>query len=300
MGTLFRLISLSLLILATFQLNACKKNGEQAVPQKMPVSATGAYEKYFGPPPTTDKGTCFAFVIYFPSAKDPGKVVPFPFFTFDGGTIKKVAVERFLSGMDVPAYRGEILLPFQPGIHLLGLEEAKGSVIVNFSRELLALRTDTACYGAVLDALALTLTQFKGVKDVRIAVEGKGGVISFAHGCLIRQPLTADSSAVLDPSPPRLLDIVAARDRTTKMIEDVNINFDRPVEIRELTITDKNGSPFAGEMYQSVFDMAAVLKPKDPSAFKAGMTVEIRWKAVDKLGRAAEGRTDLPLEIREH
>ena len=53
------------------------------------VSATGAYEKYFGPAPTVDKGTAYAFVIYFPSSKEPGKVVPFQFFTFDEQGIKK-------------------------------------------------------------------------------------------------------------------------------------------------------------------------------------------------------------------
>ena len=61
--------------------------------------ATAAYEKYFGAAPSVDKGTAYAFVIYFPSSKEPGKVVPFPFFTFDEGSIKKVAVERLLGGL---------------------------------------------------------------------------------------------------------------------------------------------------------------------------------------------------------
>lgn len=46
--------------------------------------------------------------------------------------------------------------------------------------------------------------------------------------------------------------------------------------------------------------MAAVLKPKDPSAFKAGMPVKARWKVTDKLGRTANGDEELALEVKEH
>ena len=132
------------LLLILFSAVGCSRK-ESPPPQETRVSATKAYEKYFGPAPTTDKGTCFAFVIYFPSAKSPGKVVPFPFFTFDEGSIKKVAVERLLSGMDLPAYRGEFLLPFHAGTRLLGLTEDKGTVTLNFSKEFLNLKDEKAC-----------------------------------------------------------------------------------------------------------------------------------------------------------
>lgn len=46
--------------------------------------------------------------------------------------------------------------------------------------------------------------------------------------------------------------------------------------------------------------MAAVLKPKDPSIFKAGMPVKVRWQVVDKKGRAADGDNELMLEVKEH
>jgi germination protein M len=300
MSTLPRMILLSALLLLILPTASCKKKEEHSAGKQVRVSTTKAYEKYFGPAPTTDKGTCFAFVIYFPSAKSPGKVVPFPFFTFDEGSIEKVAVDRLLGGMDIGSYKGEFLQPFPAGTHLLGISDEKGVVKVNFSGELKNIGADSACDRGSLDALALTLAQFQGVTEVRIQVDGKGGVIHFSDGCLIRQPLAIDESVVLEPGPPRVLEVAALKDKGAKFIEDVHVYFDRPVDIKNVDITDKNGSPFAGEIYHSVFDMAAVIKPKDPSAFTAGMPIEVRWKVVDKVGRASEGEKTLPLEVKEH
>ena len=70
---------------------ACTRSQEPPASKQVRVSATKAFEKYFGPAPSTDKGACYAFVIYFPSAKEPGKVVPLPFFSFDESSLKKVA-----------------------------------------------------------------------------------------------------------------------------------------------------------------------------------------------------------------
>ncbi len=300
MGRLSKIILASALVFGLVAPVACQKK-EQAVPPKNTrISATGAYEKYFGPAPTTDKGTCFAFVVYFPSAKEPGKVVPFPFFTFDEGSLRKVAVERLLGGMDLPAYRGEIFQPFKPGTRILGLTDEKGTVTVNFSKELKNLRADTVCDKGVLDAVALTLSQFSGVTEVRLAVEGKDGIIAFSNGCLVRQPLAMDQGAVLDPGPPRLLDVVALKEKGAKEIEAVHAYFDRPVDIRDVSLADKDGHPFSGAMYSSVFDMAAVLKPKDPSVFKAGKLVKVRWKVADRMGRTAEGDGEFRLEVKEH
>ena len=120
-----RRIFLSLVVLALCFLPACANKQEASPAKPVRVSATKMYEKYFGPAPTTDKGTCYAFVIYFPSAREPGKVVPFPFFTFDEGSMEKVAVERLLSGMEVPAYASEITHPFVSTARLRALERRR-------------------------------------------------------------------------------------------------------------------------------------------------------------------------------
>lgn len=262
---------------------------KKAIPVEMQgkVSATSAYEKYFGPAPSVDKGSAYAFVIYFPSRTSPGKVVPFPFFTFDEGSIKKVAIERLLVGMDIGSYQGEFI-PFPSGMRLIALNEQQGTVTLNFSKEL-----DSAAEAAVVPALALTLRQFKGVKSVRLQVEGKE---SRSSGLVN----TVDDNSVQQPSPPRLLSVTAMRDKGAKNIEDLNAFFDRPVEIKELKLLSKEGQPFAGDLFHSVFDMAAVLKPKDPAQFTERMPVKVRWKVVDKLGRQAEGDSIWQLEVKEH
>lgn len=262
---------------------------KKEIPDEKPgkVTATPAYEKYFGAAPPVDKGTAYAFVIYFPSSKTPGKVVPFPFFTFDEGSIKKVAVERLLGSMDIGSYQGEFI-PFPSGIRLITINDDQGLVTVNFSREL-----DKTADSATASALALTLRQFKGVKDIRVQVEGTESPLN----ALVKK---SDDSAVQPPSPPRLLSVTAMRDKGKKDIEDVNAFFDRPVEVKELKLLSGDGQPFAGDMYHSVFDMAAVLKPKDPSQFKEFMQVKVRWKVVDKLGGQAEGDSVWILEVKEH
>jgi len=262
---------------------------KKEIPVEKPgkVTATNAYEKYFGAAPWCGKGAVYAFAIYFPSSKEPGKVVPFPFFTFDEGSIKKVAVERLLGGMDTGSYQGEFI-SFPSGIRLIAINDDHGTLTVNFSKEL-----DKSAEAATVRALTLTLRQFKGVKDIRLQVEGKESPLS----ALVKN---VDDSAVLQPSPPRLLSVTAMRDKGAKDIEDVNAFFDRPVDVKELKLLSKDGQPFAGELFHSVLDMAAVLKPKEPSQFKELMPIKVRWKVIDKMGRRAEGDSIWLLEIKEH
>jgi germination protein M len=270
----------------------CNKNevaSQTAQPGK--VIATPTYERYFGQAPSVDKGTAYAFVIYFPSSKEPGKVVPFPFFTFDEGSLKKVAIERLMGGMDTGSYQGEFI-PFPTGSHLIALTDDKGSVTVSVSKELFAA-TNKSANTATAQALALTLRQFKEVKDVRFQVEGADSSWSTLGN-------NVDDSAVQQPSPPRLLSVTAMRDKVAKDIEDVNVFFDRPVEVKELKLLSKDGQPFAGELFHSVFDMAAVLKPKDPSQFTERIPIRVRWKVVDKRGRSAEGDNIWLLEVKVH
>lgn len=272
------LLTLPLLI---FGCESKKEQASQSEPGK--VVTTAAYEKHFGAAPPLDKNTAYAFVIYFPSAKEPGKVVPFPFFSFDRESLKKVATDRLLVGMDVGSYKGAFQ-PVPPGTRLISINDEQGKVTATFSKELEAAKP------AVMTAIALTLKQFEGVKDVRLHIEGKETPL----------PVSASESAVLDLSAPRLLTVIAMRDKGEKDVEEVSGFFDRPVDVKELTILSEKGEPFPGEIYHSAFDMSAVLKPKDPAVFKEGVPVRVRWKVVDKLGREGEGDSVWPLVVKEH
>ncbi|MSN27393.1 MAG: sporulation protein [Geobacter sp.] len=281
---LFIIVTIALIAFLVYAVTYQRKT----IPVDKPgtVSATKAYEQLFGVAPSVDKGTAYAFVIYFPSAKTSGKVVPFPFFTFDEGSIQKVAVERLLAGMDTGSYQGEFV-PFPSGIRLLNIND-QGSVVVDFNKELGESSDKSVVY-----ALALTLRQFKGVKDIRIQVDGKDS----PSNALLKE---LDGNVVLPLSSPRILALTAMRDKGVKDVEEVNLFFDRPVVVKEMKLFSKEGHQFEGEMYHSVFDMAAVFKPKTPGLFKERMPVRAQWKVIDKLGRSAEGDSIMLLEVKEH
>ena len=175
MSKKYALFFLLLVSIVLFTLISCKKQESPPPAKQARVSATKAYEKYFGPAPTTDKGTCYAFVIYFPSAKEPGKVVPFPFFTFDDGSMKKVAVERLLGGMEVAAYKDELLQPFAPGARLLELARADGLWRVDLSKDFLIPGKSR---DGMLNALIMNLTQLPNNK---IVADSSTGVYSITY-----------------------------------------------------------------------------------------------------------------------
>ena len=286
MKVIHALIVLALMLTV---ITGCAKK-QESVPAAQPakIIATAAYEKSFGPAPTADKGTAYAFVIYFSSAKEPSKLVPFPFFTFDEASLKKVAIERLLIGMDIGSYKGEFLnMPL--GTRIVSLNEEKGDVTLTLSKEFSKGGKD----GSVVffaGAIATTLSQFKGVSAVHILIEGNKSQLNSK----------VDESTIMTPGSPRLLSVTAMRDKGAKNIEEVNAFFDRPVDVKELKLLSNEGQQFSGELFHSVFDMAAVLKPKDASQFKEGMPIQVRWKVVDKLGRLSEGNSIWPLEVKTH
>lgn len=248
------------------------------------VIATPAYEKYFGAAPLVDKGIAYAFVIYFPSSKTQGQVVPFPFFTFDEGSIKKVAVERLLGSMDSGSYQGEFLSP-PAGSRIVSIDETQGTVVLTLSKEFAQPNSSQ-----FVNALAQTLRQFKGISAVSVKIEGN------------EKPLASkgDDSNIIQPGPPRLLSVTAMKDKGSKEVEEVNAFFDRPVDVKELKLLAKDGKAFEGDLFHSAFDMSGVLKPKDRAQFTEHMPIKVRWKVVDKLGREAEGDNVWLLEVKQH
>jgi germination protein M len=261
---------------------------KKEIPVEKPgkVTATHAYEEAFGPAPGVPKGDAFAFVLYFPLVEPRGKLLPLPFFTFDRQTMRKVALERLLSGNSVGPYKGRFELPI-PGLRLLSLEENGGTVTATFSKELPAAGEKTPGAGFAV-AAAMTLHQFEGAQKVVIKSEDGR---AYTPGNDVR--------SVIDLPPPQLLNVVAMKEKGEKDVHEVDVFFDRPVNFQSINIGDENGL-FKGEVYESAFDMAAVLKPKDPSLFQQGKRVTVNWKVIDKKGRISEGTQELEIEVKEH
>jgi hypothetical protein len=281
----------SILCLAAF--TGCSRKDAPPAAKSARISATKAFESYFGPAPTTDKGTCYAFAIYFPSAREAGKVVPFPFFSFDEGSLKKVALQRLMGGMDEKSYAGDFPQLFPKGSRLLSLTEQNGVATVNFSPELGSLPADSDNGRALFNAVNLTVLQFAGVKSVRIQCDGR-------ELFPLQQPAPVEASVVLQPSAPRLLKVVAMRDSATAPVEEVDALFDRPVDIKSCRFVLADGTPLAGDVFHAMFDMAAVLKPKEPGKLAPGTKLTVRWEVADKKGRSASGEDSFPLEVQVH
>ncbi|HBA86656.1 MAG TPA: sporulation protein [Geobacter sp.] len=286
-----RFIRLLVAVIAVAALAACNSSKEPSVKEKGAVTATTDFVRHFGPAPSVEKGTAFAFVIYFPSAKEPGRVIPFPFFSFDQASLQKVALLKLIGGLgDMKSYQGEVSQPFPQGVRVLDVVQSKGVVTVNFSKELGNAKTGPLSRQDVVNALQLTLKQFKGVSRVAFQVEGKD----------VAPGKRADESAVVQLSAPRLLSVTAMKDKGAASVEEVDVFFDRPVQIRELKITGTDGKPYLGDIYQSVFDMAAVVKVKDQGQFQPGKPVNVRWSVTDNLGRNGSGQREVMLELKEH
>ena len=271
----------------------CSRKEAPAPAKAARISATPAFESYFGPAPSTDKGTCYGFVIYFPRAKEPGKVTPFPFFSFDEASLKKVALERMVAGMDERSYAGEFLQLFPKGSRLLSLNERAGVVSADFSKELRPAADHSIRGRALYDAIALTLAQFSGVTRVQLKCKG---VDLFPA----EQALPDAASIVVQPSAPRLLNLIAMKQGPSAPVQEVDALFDRPVNIQEFQFLENDGTLLAGDVFNSMFDMAAVLKPKDPGKLGQGTKVRARYKVVDKMGRGAAGESSFVLEVKLH
>ena len=289
-----RIISAILVMLALLSASiGCTRKESPAPGKTARVSATQAFTTYFGPAPTTDKGLCYAFVIYFPRAKEVGKITPFPFFSFDEASLKKITLERMLGGMDEKSYAGEYLQLFPKGSRLLSVSEREGTVSANFSKELGEIASDLARSRALFNAITLTLLQFNGVSGVRI--QGEGRELFAATGQL------PDAAAVVaQPSAPRLLSLIAMKQGPSSPVLEVDALFDRPVDIKEFQFLENDGTLLAGEVFHSMFDMAAVLKPKDPGKLVQGTKVRARYRVVDRMGRSAAGESSFALEVKQH
>jgi germination protein M len=287
-----RIAILLLLLIPLASSTACTRKQAPPPAKEARISATTAFVTYFGPAPTTNKGTCYAFVIYFPSASVPGKVVPFPYFTFDEGSMKKVALERLIGGMDEKRYAGQFQQLFPPGTRLVSLNQQGNEVVAEFSKEIMPVAADATKGDALFNCIALTLKQFNGVQGTRIQSEGKDLYPGKA--------VPAESAVVMQPSAPRLLKVIAAKESTAAPIAEVDALFDRPVQIKRCTFTTADGVPLAGEVFHSMFDMAAILKPKEPAKLAPGSEIKVTWDVADKVGRTASGADVFALEAKVH
>ena len=241
------------------------------------VTATIAYQKIFGPPPTVEKGTCYAMVGYLPLTADPARMRPFPLFAFRRSGQLDLLVDKLLKFDRRIAGRLGVTVPFPAGTRLQEIKH-RGSEL----RIYLQVPPDSpGDPPGMARSLANSAAQFAPKSRLQLYLNGKAVQIP--------------ASTVADPGPPLLL---AARLGTTEdktAQPELAFLFDRPVQIGHMALHNASGE-IPGERFLGVFDMAVVVHPPAPSSVKLGDLVTVQWSATDRLGRSGVGSRELSVE----
>ncbi len=251
------------------------------------VSATPAYRAAFGAPPASQGVDCRAAVVYLPGLGASGsgdRLAPIPLFSVTPGKIVEEAARVLVAGH--PEQVRLLPLPrlFPEGTALKGVTVEKGVAVVR-----IALGTAGQPHPLAGQALAHTLTQFEGIAGVRLRIGDDPAT-----------PVVRPDPAVVEPpAAPRLLDVLTAVQEGEPPAE-IDVLFDRPIEVIETRLERPDGTPIPGKLYTSMFDMAAVLRPENPGVIREGMELRVTWAVRDRKGRESRGSRTIPLRWYRH
>lgn len=286
-----RIISaLALLLTLLFAATGCERKNP-AAPAGV-VKANPAYVEYFGQPPTPEKGSCFARVGFYPLRGEPGKVRAVPYFLFEEKNELQQILNRMVGEESVFPPSGPLFNPFPPGTKIASRVQPDGVVELNLSAGGGALREEAL--PAVAAALTETATQFPDVKRVRILLDGAPLAGMPADG------FRHDPARIAPLGPPELLMVVGSWEEGASDPEEILADFDRPVTVNAFRLQDASGQDLKGEYFTSAFDMAVVLHPGNPGAFREGMTLRAQWDVTDRLGRQGKGSGEFVLKRHVH
>ena len=108
------------------------------------------------------------------------------------------------------------------------------------------------------------------------------------------------SELIAEITPPTLVLIAGMWEKGSDHLDELLVEFDRPITVNSIKLYDETGKKVEGEYYTSIFQMAVVVLPKNPDAFQPGTTLRAEWDVVDTLGRSNRGSNSMQLERFEH
>lgn len=257
-----------------------------AAAAEVPAKATGAYQEAFGPPPKVEGGGCIAAVAFLPGAGASGsaeRLGPLPLFSLEPDRVVEQAARVVVEGYPTPVRYFQPPRAFPQGSRFLGLEVQGRKATVRVSLP------GTAPEPRGLQALAHTLSQFDGIEAVSLAVAGGASA----------GPSRPDPSLRELPPPPRFLDVVSSA-HPGEEPEEIDVLFDRPLEVRSFSVRLGDGTGLPGRTYTSMYDMAVVHRPENPEVIREGLPLAVRWSVADRTGRAATGERTVELRIYRH
>jgi hypothetical protein len=285
-----RLLIGTFVLLTVALLAGCEKKSPP--PPTGTVQASPAYMEYFGQPPTPESGTCFARVGYYPLRGDAEKVRPVPFFLFREEGQLALLLERLVSDEVTFPAESTHFNPFPVGarIQIHALEEGVLELALNLG----GTDAGSAELAAMAASLTETAVQFDEVNKVRIMLDG-APLAGMPDGGFGHEP-----KRIATPDAPLLLMVVGNWEHGAEDPEEILANFDRPVTVSNFRLRDASDREVQGNYFQSVFNMAVVIHPEDPSLFREGVTLSAEWEVVDGLGRHGQAEGDFRLQRHEH
>ena len=275
------------LLLAAILVSGCDRPAEEPAAEA-PVPATPAYQTYFGTPPTTSGGTCYALVGYLPVAGVADRVRPVPLFAFRRDGQPALVIVKLLEFDRAAAGRLGLEVPFPPGTRLEDLVTDADRMTVSLTMQ----DPEALDVPGALAALGQSLAQFPGGERVFLRVNGSPPAEETAAG------IRPDPDAILPPEPPQLLGL-SLDTESVGGHQQLAVLFDRPVDIERVNLFDGDVA-LAGDLFSGMFDMAAVLELPEAGTPAPGTLVTVDWAVVDHLGRRGQGRESLPVRAALH
>jgi len=250
-------------------------------PVKPTIHTTKYFDAVFGElPPMEPPGPLYATVVYFPSAKAPGKYLPAPIFTAEPGKEETLAVRTLIRGIDQEEFAKKVVFPFPKGSDLLsfGYEGTRAMLRVGGTFKAGSLSNKEGEMAA--RSVALTVAQFGKATAADITdAEGKVHLIG-----------RSGEAETADPGNPGALGLLAIREEKGKPSTSLALLFDRPVIVEDIAFFPRGGdSPYPGKSYATGFGMSVEFHPDPGTVFDTKDAYRIRFKVRDGKGRTAAG-----------
>jgi hypothetical protein len=278
------IVKKSVLIFAlALLLFACTQEAPPAITGS--VEANSAYLYHFGKPPAVKAGKAFARVGYLPLREQHYKLGAVPLYLFDKNDQLPRLLDRLVSGdltlpPDSPLYN-----PFPPDtqVRVAANPEKVLTLSLYFA--------ETASYDPtpMTNALVETAAQLDDIERVIVLLNGR------AVTGMPEAGFTSDRKRIIDVAPPALIMIAGIWDEGEAALEEIAVNFDRPITVNSFSLSHADGTKVLGDYFVSAFQMSVVVHPETPGIFQDGTVLQVQWEVVDALGRVGQGRQVLPL-----
>lgn len=297
-GNRRRFVRWGILAAGTVVLAASVSCSKPSPPPKPVLHSSKAFDALYGELPSLPlQATSFATVAYFPSALEPEKFRPVPIFSVEEGKEEMLVVRTVVRGIEgeggpVEELVREIVHPFPPGSDLASLSYEGNVAKVAVGGKFRADSLSSAQREKAAKALALTVSQFG--KAERVEVTDASGRIRFGA--------VAGEAEPVDIGPPKVLGLLAIREKKNDPPGILSVLFDRPVFVEDAAFYPPVGTgPYPGKTYSTGFGMALEFHPEPKASFAPGKEYRIRLAVRDGKGRRADvERTYVPKVVSRH